>query len=244
MFSFVRKKHKKQFESDNSNAMIILFVIICIIVACTKENELWKKYAKECILAEKALYSHSIIDKAAAIIMNYDKDAAVMKLERTSPPTENELLSLLESNDPNDKKIALVTIDVKHIYSKQLYDVIINYLQPNQELWMRIYAYRCFRNLDDSRLGIYADKLLDAAENEKSPVIIARATDIFERLKSPRVVTLYVNYLADGSTRVKRFAYISLKYHMDEKFVEQVEKGLADKGKNLNDIHKEITTPD
>ena len=85
-------------------------------------------------------------------------------------PTEKQLEVLLSSQDPLDRKVALVNIMLREIYTESLFKKIIA-LNDNRDIFFtKFYSYQCFDFLNKDITKKYQEEFIDMINWESSGV--------------------------------------------------------------------------
>lgn len=204
-------------------SLLLSIVVFCDIAFCneTLKDKLWYKHAEEYINADEIMIQNAI-EKKETFLEDYDlRDAATLKLVNLSSPAISELEKLLKSKDAQDRKVALVNIMIKNIYSENLFKTILRGYDPNDDFFTRFYRYRCFKFLGRDKIRHFEDKFLNLLSLEDNGSIIISAMPTLIKIEPSKVIPLFVQYVKSSDRGLRLASYIYLK-RMGEGYLNEV----------------------
>jgi len=194
-------------------SLLLSIVVFCDIAFCngTLKDKLWYKHAEEYINADEIMIQNAI-EKKETFLEDYDlRDAATLKLVNSPSPAISELEKLLKSKDAQDRKVALVNIMIKNIYSENLFKTILGGYDSNDDFFTRFYRYRCFKFLGRDKIRHFEDKFLNLLSLEDNGSIIISAMPTLIEIEPSKVIPLFVQYVKSSDRGLRLASYIYLK---------------------------------
>ena len=214
-----------------SQILLVLFLIpaFCNGVVCGEKfkDKLWYKHAEEYIKADQQMIQHAI-EKKETFLEDYNlRYEAELKLINSPLPTALELEELLNSQDVLGKKVAIVNIMKKKIYSEILFKTILRQHDSNDDFFTKFYTYQCFKLLNKDKMKRFEDDFIKILSFEKNESLIITAMPTLLQVETSKVIPLFVRYFKNGTTELRRSSYIHLK-KMGEQYLQEVKEILRE----------------
>ncbi len=214
-------------ERGNVGAVIFLIFVLSIIISCQPKakDQAWYKNAVEYIKANETIIRNAKDDKQTGLEDLELRNKIAAELLKSEPPSIEQLKELLASGNYLDKKVALVNIMLRRIYSKDLFKDITSLIEPMNVFWLKFYSLECFGELKEEALKSFEDDLINIFWFETNQSLLGSAMPIINRLQRSKTVPLFVRYFRDGSKGFRKVAYAYSK-RMGEEYFREVKAGL------------------
>ncbi|KAF0145273.1 MAG: hypothetical protein FD156_1104 [Nitrospirae bacterium] len=201
----------------------LLVIVINTVAFCNgdQQDKLWYKHAAEYIKADEIMIQNAI-EKKETFLEDYDlRDVATLKLINAPSPTISVLEKLLKSKNAQDRKVALVNIMVRNIYSENLFKTILGGYDTNDDFFIRFYRYRCFKFLGKDKIRHFEDKFLILLSLENNGSIIISAMPTLIEIEPSKVIPFFVQYFKSSDRGLRLASYVYLK-RMGEGYLNDV----------------------
>jgi len=223
------KKIKKRKTITDVKILLAIAVILnfSAIISCEKstKDELWYVYAIEYIKADEIMVQH-MIEKKETFPEDYDsRYKAESRLLNSPSPKETELEILLNSQNLLDRKVALVNIRTRHIYSENLFKTILKINDPKDAYLAKLYVYQSFNFLDTDKIKQYEDEFINMIYWESNEGLIISAMPTLLKMDRSKIVPLFVKFFEEGRRELRKTAYVYSK-KMDDKFLKEIKSFL------------------
>lgn len=202
--------------------------------SCQKnvKNEPWFVLAKKYVEADDLMIRNEAEKRETALEDLAIRDNAASQLLKVPSPPIPKLDTLLHSDDPTARKVALVNIMLRNIGNNQLLQSILDTYQAEDDSFTRFYSLRCFYSLNDVQLNAFGDQLLQILSSEKDENAIITAMPTLIRLDPAKARSLFKKYLKDGSKGLRAAAIVHLK-QMSADMFDEVHEELKSEGVNI-----------
>ena len=194
-------------------SLLVLLIVFCN-TACQqeqKESKAWYKYADAYIKADEIMIQN-LIEGKETFSKDYEaRHQAESQLFNSPSPTMAELEQLLNSQRAIDRKVALVAIKVKHIYSEELFKTILKLNDPKDNYFIKSYSYQSFKFLDGDKVKQYEDELIKIISWETNEAFIIAAMPTLTQVGRTKSIPLFARFFKTGTDGLKRATYVYLK---------------------------------
>jgi hypothetical protein len=214
----------------NFTSLIFLIFLLSNLFSCQSEvqNEPWYRKAVEYIESDEITIRNAYERKQTGLEDLKLRDKIVSELLKSQPPSINQLKELLASGNYLDRKVALVNIMLRHIYSENLSKDIVAFNNPVDIFWVKFYSLNCFKELDQDAIKRFEDDIINIYSFETDQSLLISAMPIIIRLDRSKTIPLFVKYFENGPEGLRKAAYVYAK-KMGEEYFMQVKTILKEK---------------
>jgi len=184
------------------------------------KNQSWYTNAAEYIKADEVMIWNAYKKKQTGLEDLKLRDKTAAELLKSQPPSIKQLKELLASGDYLDRKVALVNIMLRNIFSESLSKDIVSLNNPMDIFWVKFYSLNCFKELDQETIKRFEDDLIDIYYFETDQSILISAMPIIIRLDRSKTIPLFVKYFENGPEGLRKGAYVYTKKMGEEYFSE------------------------
>lgn len=220
-----------------SNIMLSFFIYFLAIAPCNAKNDdeaiikpSWYTSAEKYIEADKTMIDNGVKQKPTFLNDFGSRSKAEKELLNAPDPSEIELEKLLQSDDVEKIKIALINIRTKKYYSEKLYKMIAHLYFKYDDFWFRYYIITCFKILDQASLKKNEDLFLELISKDKSNFFIAESMWVTIRLDESKALPVFIDNLKNGDSRIRRMAIAIICSKGTDGFIEKLRERLIEKG--------------
>lgn len=211
-------------------AALIIVLILLSLIACDLvhdqekgEKALFYKYAREYIKADETIIQSTLEDKQTSLEDLKLRDQAKTDLVNSPAPTVKQLQKLLASPNPFDKKVALVNIMFRKIYSQNLFERIIELNNPRDYYFVKFYSFQCFNSLDQGTIKQHEKEFIDILKWETSGPHIVCAMPSIVKLEPSNIIPLFARFFKYGDKGLRSASYVYL-INLGDDYLAKVEK--------------------
>lgn len=213
---------------------IFLIFLLSNLLSCqSKPNDQpWYRNAVEYIKADETAIRNAYDNKQTGLEDLKLRDKIAADLLKSESPSINQLKELLASGNYIDRKVALVNIMLRHIYSEDLFKDITSLIAPMDIFWLKFYSLRCLGELKEDTLKQFEDDLVNIFRFETDQSLLVSAMPTIIRLDKSKTIPLFVRYFKDGPRGLRKAAYVYSKRMGEEYFCEV--KAILEKDKAVD----------
>jgi len=218
----------------NFTSLIFLIFLLSNLVSCQSEvqNQPWYRKAVEYIKSDDITIRNAYERKQTGLEDFKLRDKVASELLKSEPPSINQLKELLASGNYLDRKVALVNIMLRHIYSEDLFKDIMSLIDPMDIFWLKFYGFRCLGELKEETIKRLENDLINIFYFETDQSLLVSAMPIINHLEKSKTIPLFVKYFKDGPEGLRKAAYVYSK-RMGEEYFGEV-KGILEKEKAVD----------
>ena len=217
---------------------LVIMLILLSLVACDLVYDQGKdkkvsfyKYATEYIKADETIIQNTLEDKETSLEDLKLRDQVKTDLVNSPAPTVKQLQKLLASPHPLDKKVALVNIMFRKIYSQNLFEEIIELNNLRDYYFVKFYSYQCFNLLDQATMKQHEKEFIEILKWETSGPHIVCAMPSIIKLEPSIIIPLFARFFKYGDKGLKSASYVYL-ISLGNDYLAKVEKILEKENAN------------
>lgn len=204
----------------------VVFLLLCMLQGSCQKNieaEPWFTYAKEYIEADTRMLQTATEETFA---QSYDvRYKAELNLAKAAAPPISTLDILLRSKNGFYRKVALVTIIVKKISDDEVFSTVLAEYDLKDEFLTKFYSQHSFKNLSDTQIKKFEDRLVSVFSFESNEAVMISGMPTLIRLDPLKTKSLFVKYLRNGTTGLRRASNVYVN-RMGDQFHSEVRKAL------------------
>jgi len=210
-------------SKTNLASLIFLLLLLSNLASCQSKvmkNQPWYTNAAEYIKADEIMIWNAYEKKQTGLEDLKLRNKTTAELLKSQPPSIKQLKELLVSGDYLDRKVALVNIMWRNIYSEDLSRDIVALNNPMDIFWVKFYSLNCFKDPDQETIKRFEDDLIHIYYFETDQSILLSAMPIIIRLDRSKTIPLFVKYFENGPEGLRKGAYVYTKKMGEEYFRE------------------------
>jgi hypothetical protein len=206
----------------NLALVIFLFFLLSNLISCQSKvkDQAWYRNAVEYIKADETIIRNAYGKKQTGLEDLKLRDNIAAEVLKSEPPSISQLKKLLASGNYLDRKVALVNIMLRHIYSEDLFKDITSLIDPMNIFWVKFYSFRCLGELKEETIKRFEDNLINIFYFETDQSLLVSAMPTINRLERSKTIPLLVKYFRDGPEGLRKAAYVYSKKMGEEYFSE------------------------
>jgi hypothetical protein len=206
----------------NLSLIVVLISVLTNLISCRSmpKDQPWYRNAVEYMKADETAIRNAVENKQSGLEDIALRDKIAADLLKSESPSIDQLKGLLASGNYIDRKVALVNIMFRHVYSEDLFKEITSLIAPMDIFLLKFYSLRCLEELRQDTLRQFEDDLVAIFYFETDQSLLVSAMPTIVRLERSKTIPLFVKYFKNGPEGLRRAAYIYAKRIGEEYFRE------------------------
>ncbi len=211
-------------------ASIIVFFNYSISASCNDllTDKQWYVNAKKYVEADKVILDNETL-KNNNFSTNYKlRQQAETNIIQSCNPSNEDIISILDTDDILNLKIALITITLKNIFLKDIVNIVVSNYWNSNDFFYRYYSQLYFKALPKDIVQSYKNDIVSIFLREDNESIILAGLPTLLKFEPCDVDQVYAKYFTSGTKGLKRGS-LSYLNSVDKDYLQKLKYCLTEK---------------